>query len=81
MGGCVRVESDLGAGSRFSFYGAADHREGNAAMTENPTSPVTLQGVKVLIVETFNTGTYLQAGVDLFFTMVSKRAFDRCGCF
>jgi signal transduction histidine kinase/CheY-like chemotaxis protein/ligand-binding sensor domain-containing protein len=51
MGGRVWVESELGAGSRFHFTVRLITDTNNAAVTESQTSPVTLQGVKVLIVD------------------------------
>jgi two-component system sensor histidine kinase/response regulator len=51
MGGRVWVESELGAGSRFHFTVRLITDTNNTAVTESPTSPVTLQGVKVLIVD------------------------------
>jgi two-component system sensor histidine kinase/response regulator len=51
MGGRVWVESELGAGSRFHFTVRLITEKNNAAVTESPTTPVTLQGVKVLIVD------------------------------
>jgi two-component system sensor histidine kinase/response regulator len=51
MGGRVWVESELGSGSRFHFTVRLITEMDNAVVTENPTSPVTLQKVKVLIVD------------------------------
>jgi signal transduction histidine kinase/CheY-like chemotaxis protein len=51
MGGRVWVESELGAGSRFHFTVRLITEKNNAAVTESPTTAVTLQGVKVLIVD------------------------------
>jgi two-component system, sensor histidine kinase and response regulator len=51
MGGRMWVESEMGTGSRFHFTVRLITETNNAAVTENPTSPVTLQGVKVLIVD------------------------------
>jgi hypothetical protein len=49
MGG--RVESELGAGSRFHFTVRLVTETNNAAVTQNLPTPVTLQGVKVLTVD------------------------------
>jgi CheY-like chemotaxis protein len=51
MGGRVWVESELGTGSRFHFTVRLVTETNNAAVTESLTSPVTLQGLKVLIVD------------------------------
>jgi two-component system sensor histidine kinase/response regulator len=51
MGGRVWVESELGAGSRFHFTVHLITETDNAALTRSQTSPVTLQGMKVLIVD------------------------------
>ena len=51
MGGRVWVESELGAGSRFHFTVRLITETNNTAVTESLTSPVTLQGLKVLIVD------------------------------
>jgi two-component system, sensor histidine kinase and response regulator len=51
MGGRVWVESELGAGSRFHFTVRLVTEKNNAAVTESLPAPVTLQGVKVLIVD------------------------------
>jgi two-component system, sensor histidine kinase and response regulator len=51
MGGRVWVESELGAGSRFHFTVRLISETDNAAVTRSQTSPVTLQGMKVLIVD------------------------------
>jgi PAS domain S-box-containing protein len=51
MGGRVWVESELGAGSRFHFTLRLVTETNNAAVTESLPAPVTLQGVKVLIVD------------------------------
>jgi CheY-like chemotaxis protein len=51
MGGRMWVESELGAGSRFHFTVRLITETNNTAVTESPAAPVTLQGVKVLIVD------------------------------
>jgi CheY-like chemotaxis protein len=51
MGGRMWVESELGAGSRFHFTVRLITEANNTAVTESLTAPVTLQGVKVLIVD------------------------------
>ena len=51
MGGRVWVESELGSGSRFHFTVRLITEMDSAVVTESPTSPVTLQKVKVLIVD------------------------------
>jgi CheY-like chemotaxis protein len=51
MGGRVWVESELGAGSRFHFTLRLVTETNHAAVTESLPAPVTLQGVKVLIVD------------------------------
>jgi signal transduction histidine kinase/DNA-binding response OmpR family regulator len=51
MGGRMWVESEMGTGTRFHFTVRLITETNNAAVTENPTSPVILQGVKVLIVD------------------------------
>jgi signal transduction histidine kinase/CheY-like chemotaxis protein len=51
MGGRLWVESELGAGSRFHFTVRLITELNNTAVTVSPTSPVTLQEVKVLIVD------------------------------
>lgn len=55
MGGRVWVESELGAGSRFHFTVRLITEANNAAVTKSLTSPVTIQGVKVLIVDDNST--------------------------
>jgi PAS domain S-box-containing protein len=51
MGGRVWVESELGTGSRFHFTVRLVTETNMAAVTETLPAPVTLQGVKVLIVD------------------------------
>ena len=51
MGGRMWVESELGAGSLFHFTVRVVTETSNAAVTESLPAPVTLQGVKVLIVD------------------------------
>jgi two-component system, sensor histidine kinase and response regulator len=51
MGGRVWVESELGAGSRFHFTVRLVTETSNTAVKESLPAPVTLQGVKVLIVD------------------------------
>jgi len=55
MGGRVWVESELGAGSRFHFTVRLITETDNAAVTRSQTSPLTLQGMKVLIVDDNDT--------------------------
>jgi len=51
MGGRVWVESELGAGSRFHFTVRLITEANNTAVTQSLSSQVTLQGLKVLIVD------------------------------
>jgi hypothetical protein len=51
MGGRGWRESELGAASRFHFTVRLVTETNNAAVTESLPAPVTLQGVKVLIVD------------------------------
>jgi two-component system, sensor histidine kinase and response regulator len=51
MGGRMWVESELGAGSRFHFTMRLITPANDTAVAESLTAPVTLQGVKVLIVD------------------------------
>jgi signal transduction histidine kinase/CheY-like chemotaxis protein len=51
MGGRMWVESELGAGSRFHFTVRLITEANNTAVTETLPAPVTLQGVKILIVD------------------------------
>jgi two-component system sensor histidine kinase/response regulator len=51
MGGRVWVESELGAGSQFHFTVRLVTETNTAAVIISPSSPVTLQGMKVLIVD------------------------------
>jgi two-component system sensor histidine kinase/response regulator len=51
MGGQVWVESELGAGSQFHFTVRLITETNTAAVTMSPSPPVTLQGMRVLIVD------------------------------
>jgi PAS domain S-box-containing protein len=58
MGGRMWVESELGTGSRFHFTLRLITETGNDVVTEGSPSPVTLQGMKVLIVDDNGTITH-----------------------